>query len=320
MHKKFLIISLVITIVALSGLICETQDENFIRTYIDLPIQDHLWAAKIKLEQMIQTPAQPLDNEKRNQLQESLRILQDALKKYAYYLTQDEVLLTENWQSHFNMISQPGSPDISKSPLSLLAHLYIAYEAMMQRSANIMIQSIQYTEEETRLHKILDEAQSLAEKALDSAQQGIGRMVHSSGNYRFFLEIPSGYITRPSTMKWPIQTRKNLPDGSPQRVVNVEVLEAQHTIAPEAFVNARIAELKKKFTDLSEFKLEEARGDGYEIRALFSYTYTWEGDRIKALVYTHKSGQRAYEVSCLALADHFDREGFERIIRSFHRL
>jgi hypothetical protein len=297
----------------------DAQDEDFVRTYIDLPIEIHLQAAEIKIRQMTQSQTQSGDFDARKQLLESQKLLQEALKKYVYYLTQDEVLMTDNWRSYFNSISQPGFPDIGQSPLSLLAHVYIAYEAMMQSSANIMIQPIQYTEEEIRLHKILDEAEESTKKALQAAQAAVGRVVYGTDT-RIFIEIPSDYNRLPSSRNMPIQTRKEFPDGSPQCVVSVKIFDAEHTIAPETYVRTRIAALRKKFPDFADSRIEEARGDGYEVRALFSYTYIWEGDKIKALVFVHKSGQRAHEVSCLALADHFDRVEFEQIIRSFHRL
>ena len=214
---------------------------------------------------------------------------------------------------------QPGSLDLDKSPLSLLAHLFLALDSGQQTAGQIMVQAVEYSEEAGRRHDALDKANDKTRQCLEAVQKLMDRVVYSSGSDRFFIEIPSSYKAESTHHLMPVSTGKRLPDGTPQRGVSVNVLNAEHTISPEDHVKARIEERKKKFPDLSDFVIEEALGNGYEIRALFSYTYNWNGDRIKALCYHYKSGQKALEVSCAALLDHFDRQEFDSIIRSFHK-
>ena len=106
-------------------------------------------------------------------------------------------------------------------------------------------------------------------------------------------------------------------DGSPMRHVYLREKEAEYEISSVEDVNKNIEELRKKFSDLSEFQLEKYMGDHYEFKNRFLYDYTWKGDPIKAFLFAHKRGQRVIELGCLARADSYDRAEFDKIIRSY---
>lgn len=317
-RKQFWIV-LVAGLLLYAGLVPADQDEENLRYYIELSTENQLLAAEFLIDRILQSSEQPVDPEKQEYLRQAREKCREGLRKYAYSISQDDVLLTDDWMRHFNPAS-PGDltyPDISGSPLSLLAHLYIAYDSAEQAFARSQIASRQYSEAEERLIQILDESAELMKQALESAELAMGYKVHSIFGSRFFVEIPLEYESQSTSQRTPLSTARRLPDGTMQRVVLVNVVDAEHTIAPEEYAEARKTALMERFPDLSDYVLEYARGDGYEVRALYSYSYTWEGDKIKALVFSHKSGQRAYELNCLSLADHFDRAEFDRIIRSF---
>jgi hypothetical protein len=182
-----------------------------------------------------------------------------------------------------------------------------------------MISGGQYTEAQERLLDILDESVDSMQQALESAQLGIGYQVQSFADGRMFFELPLDYTSLSTSYTTPVSMVTRLPDGSLQRAVVVNLVDAEHTIAPNDFAEARHQALIEKFPDLSDWVVEEASGDGYEVRALFGFRYTWEGDPIKALIFSQKSGERAYELNCLALAEHFDRQECDRTIRSLIR-
>ncbi|MGB2906560.1 MAG: hypothetical protein WBB73_05640 [Candidatus Aminicenantaceae bacterium] len=320
MTRKHIWLGLIILALPLWGHVSPPQDEALVRSFVDLSTEDHYWAAVFRFETMSQTSSQSTAPEKLENFQEAQKLLGEAFRQYKFYDTGEEVFLTDNWRSGMNRISQPGSLDLAQSPLSLLAHLFLAWESGQQRAGQIMIQAVQYSDSQIRRNEALDKANDLMRQVLEAAQKGTGWVVHQSSSDRFFLELPANYEALATNPNMPVNAAKKFSDGSPQRGAVVSILEVEHTIAPEAYVNARITERRKKFADLSDFVLEYARGDGYEVRALFSHTYTWKGDKIKTLVFHHKSGQRTYEVSCVALVDHFDREEFESFLRSFHKM
>jgi hypothetical protein len=297
------------------------NDEDELRTYIELSTENQLLAADHKLGEILQSPDPSLDPEQRQHLQQAREQCREALRQYAYSSSEDELLLTDDWWAHFNPASpgDPTYPDVSGSPLSLLAHLYLAHYSAEQQSARAMISGGQYTAAQERLLGILDESVDLMQQALESAELGTGYKVQGFADSRVFFELPLDYTSQSTSYATPVSTVKRLPDGTLQRAVLVNRVDAQHTIAPRDFAEARHQELIEKFPDLSDWVVEEAEGDGYEVRALFGFTYTWERDGIKALIYSQKSGELAYELNCLALAEHFDRAECDRIIRSLIR-
>lgn len=319
MIRRQLWIVLIAVVFLLAGHVSADQDEDNLRSYVELSTENHLLAADFMLGEMLQSPESPLDPEKREYLEQARSQCQEALRKFAYSGSEDEVLLTDDWWAHFNATFPEDETytDITDSPLSLLAHLYLAFDSAQQSSAQAMISSQQYTEQQARLIDMLDESVEVMNQAVESAQMGMGSTVYSFADGRFFIEIPADYSPQSTSYQTPVSTAKRLPDGSLQRVVLVSMIETEWEIPPREFMEGRNAALVAKFADLSDFVVEDASGDGYEVRATYSFTYGWEGDQIKALIYAHKSGNQSYEVNCLSLADHFDRAECDRIFDSF---
>ncbi|KPK36192.1 MAG: hypothetical protein AMJ65_16520 [Phycisphaerae bacterium SG8_4] len=109
-------------------------------------------------------------------------------------------------------------------------------------------------------------------------------------------------------------------EGRTLGTVFVQLREAQYEQSPRDYVQQRKKALEKKFPDLNANILESSSGSGHVFTARYSYVYTWEGDPIKAIVSVSKRRQWAIELSYLALEDHFNKQEFDQIIHSFHRL
>ena len=100
--------------------------------------------------------------------------------------------------------------------------------------------------------------------------------------------------------------------------VYISILGADYEISPDLWANKRKEVLQERYPDLSDFTLEEYSGSDHEFKAKYRYSYTWEGNPIKALVFVHKRGQQANLLVCLAMADSFNRGEFDRIIASYY--
>jgi len=298
------------------------QNQDLHQAYIALPKEVHLYICDIKLTEMIQDNQSQGNSEKLKQLKEAHDLLLDALRKYEYYRTQNGDLLTENWRKHLNWVApNPNTPDLGKSPLSLLKHLHLVLEDSIQLQANIMVQSRQYNDAEVLQIESLKESKELMKKTTIVVEKILGLARHYSSTHRIYFEAPLEYkLQQSSSNAKLIEVLKTKADGSPERFVSLSAMLVERDIFPVDYMNKIKEKLSQKFPDLSGFKIiEQHPGGEYEFRAKFTYTYTWQGDQIKALVFVHKYGDQAYELNCLALADRFDHEEFDKIIRScFH--
>ncbi len=191
MTGKYLRLGLILLAIPLWGHVSPPQDEALVRSFIDLSTEDHYWTAVTRFESMSQTSPQSTTPEKLENFKEAQKLLWEAFRQYKFFDTGDEVFLTDNWRSGMNRISPPGSLDLAQSPLSLLAHLFLAWESGQQRASQIMIQSVQYSAAQVRRNEALDKANDLMHQALEAAQKGTGWVVHQSSTNRFFLELPA---------------------------------------------------------------------------------------------------------------------------------
>jgi len=305
--------------ISISQLNSTAQPLDQSQIYREQPLEIHLFISEIKLDDMIRNAQSQGNTEKLKQLEEANYNLLMVTRNYEYFRTQNEALLQENWREHLNWAAPtPDTPPLDKSPLGLLEHLHLFEDEAIQRSANIMVQSVQYSEEQVRQHKALDKSIEIMKDVIISVEQILGKARHFTSYYRIYFETPLDYKQESTKNKVPINLVKYNSEGSPIRNVYISILDADYEISPTSWAGKRKEELQERYPDLSEFYLEEYQGDNYEFKAKYRYAYTWEGNPIKALVLVHKQGQQANLLVCLAMADSFDRSEFDRIIASYY--
>lgn len=295
------------------------QDKDLSQVYREQPLDIHLQIADTKINEMIQEAQNQGNSEKLNQLEEAFHLLLGVMRNYEYFRTQNEELLQKNWREHLNWSApSPNTPPLSESPLGLLEHLHLFEDGASQMSANIMIQSVQYSEAQVRQNQALDEAAKLMKSVILSVEKILGTAGYFISQYRIYFEAPLDYKQESTKNKVPINLVKYNSDGSPERNVYISILDADYEISPTAWASKRKEVLQKRYSDLSDFILEEHNGDDYEFKAKYRYAYTWEGSPIKALVLVHKRGQQANLLVCLAIAESFNRSEFDRILASYY--
>jgi len=314
-----IILIAIIFVLFFPPIISAFQDVDKSQVYREQPLEVHLFISEIKLGDMIRNAQSQGNSEKLKQLEEANYHLLMVTRNYEYFRTQNEALLQENWREHLNWAApSPDTPPFDKSPLGLLEHLHLFEEGGSQMRANIMVQSRQYSESEARQHQALDESIKIMREVLRLVEQTSGMARHFTSQYRIYFEAPIDYRAESTKNRVPINLVKYNSDGSPARNVYISILDADYEISPTAWASKRQEVLQERYPDLSDFILEEHQGDDYEFKAKYSYTYSWEGNPIKALVLVHKQGQQANLLVCLAMADRFDRNEFERIIASYY--
>lgn len=138
------------------------QDSEQIEFYRNLPVNEHLMSANLKLSKLIQD-AESMDNpEKLEKLTEADNLLWEAIRKYEFYRTGR---MKDTWRA-----PGPDSP-LEKSPLTLLEHLRIAYKKALQRKTSMMIADRQYTQKETEQYNSLKEALDFMAKAITKIEE-----------------------------------------------------------------------------------------------------------------------------------------------------
>jgi hypothetical protein len=298
------------------------QDPDSIEVYAGLPIEVHLLIADIKLDELIQGAESGGETTKARTLKEAKALLKEAIRKFEYYKTGDKNILSEQWGFSWVPL-RPDFPSVTKSPLSLLEHTWIAYDAATQLRSSIMIAPVQYSPAQVELHRSLDDSIGLMEKTVEAVESIGVWLVHGRSDARLMISAPPEYKPITPLKSDLVRLLKSKPDGSPQAVVFVSqaLLDREEMgLTPEQYRDKKIEEVRRQFPDMSDVELGEGRAASASFTTPFSYQYTWEGDLIKALVYIHRIGESAYDINYVSVAGSFDRAEADRIIRSFLKL
>jgi len=297
------------------------QEPDAKEVYVALPLEVHLLIADIKLDEFVQGAQSGGETAKARTLREANAFLKEALRKYEYYKTGDKAVLSESWG--FNWAPpRPDFPSVTKSPLSLLEHLWIGYDMAAQLRSGIMTAPVQYSQAQAELHKSLDDSVGLMEKTVKAVESTGVWIVHWLSGARLMISAPPEYKPISPLKSELIRLQKSKPDGSAQGLVFVSqaYLDREETDGtPEQYRNKKIEKLRQKFPGMSDVELGETRAASGSFTASFSYQYTWEGALIKALVHIRRIGDTAYETNYVSLVEGFDRKEADRIIQSFFK-
>ncbi|MBN2206533.1 MAG: hypothetical protein JW742_03935, partial [Candidatus Aminicenantes bacterium] len=287
--------------------------------YAGLPVEVQLLVADIKLDGLIKEADAAGEAAKARTLGEAKAVLKEALRKYEFYRTGDKAVLAAEWG--FSWIPpRPDFPSVTKSPLSLLEHLWIGYDMAVQMRAGIMVAPVQYSAAEAERNESLDGGVALMNKVIKAVESSGAWTVYWLSDARLMISLPADF-KRATPMKTDlVRFIKSKPDGSVQALAFVTraFLERDETeMSAEQYREQRIAKLRDRFPDMSGIERGEiAAGEAGDFAASFSYQYAWEGAPIKALVRIRRAGSVAHETNYVAPAASFDRDEADRILAS----
>ena len=272
--------------------------------YLNLPNYLQLKCAEYKMKQLIEKLRSSNSHPKKlAKMELAHQWLLKASKNY------DEFRDTNSYYT--------GKKDPEESPLGMMKHLWLAEEGMKQSMYNwgISPHSPDLTmEREKALTETIKEAVAAISRAVEQAEAARGWVRHTDGMF-FSIETPPEF----KSYKDPSQ-RLNLQAVSPrsqtEKVLLVSVERQNKNIERWEYQDSVIAGVQEKFQDAIVID-RNMRFPGISGR-WFSYEYTWEGKKIKGLIY-HYIGSWIWEIRYLALADKFDLEECEGIIRSLDR-
>jgi len=287
--------------------------------YADLPVEVHLLITDIKLDALIKEADAAGAAAKSRTLGEAKASLKKALRKYEFFRTGDRAVLSANWCFSWAP-PRPDFPSVTKSPLSILEHLWIGYDMMAQTRGGIMVAPVRYSAAETERHASLDGAVEMMRKAVEAVETSGVWTVHWLSDARLMISAPAEFKPAALMKSDLIRLAKSKPDGSVQALAFVSraFLDRDETeMSAEQYRENRIAKLRDRFPDMFGIERGEiASGEAGDFTASFSYQYAWESDPIKALVRIRRSGSVAHETHYVAPAASFDRDEADRIIRS----
>ena len=313
-----LCVSLVVLLLA-PALSSAPQEPGPKEVYAGLPIEVQLLIADIKLDELVKGTGSGGDASKAAALQEAKAHIKEAIRKYEFYRTGDRNVLSEQWGFSWAP-PRPDFPSVTKSPLSLLEHLWIGYDMAVQTRAGIMVAPVQYSAAEAERHTSLNGAVEMMQKAAEAVESSGVWIVHWLSDARLMISAPPKFKPAPLMKDDLVRLVKSKPDGSVQALAFVGRSfpgRDEMEMSPEQYRKKRIEKLRGRFPDLSVVEMgENRRGDG-EFTTSFSYRYTWEGAPIKALVQIRLAGGSVYEISFVSAEGDFDRAEADRIIGSF---
>jgi hypothetical protein len=287
--------------------------------YAGLPVEVQLLIADIKLDALIKEAGEAGGGAKARTLGEAKASLKEAIRKYEFFRTGDKAVLAPDWGFSWAP-PRPDYPSVTKSPLSVLEHLWIGYDMAVQTRAGIMVAPVRYSAAEAERHASLDGAVEMMRKAVEAVEASGVWIVHWLSDARVMISAPPEFKPASLMKDDVVRLVKPKPDGSDRALAFVSrTLPARDEteIGPERYRERRIEKLRGRFPDLSVVEMGESRrGDG-EFTTSFSYRYTWEGAPIMALVRIRLAMGSVYEVSCVAAEGDFDRAEADRIVGSF---
>jgi hypothetical protein len=323
MRKKSLICLCALLVVAMLGPALaarsSSQQPDAKEIYAGLPVEVHLLIADIKLDGLAKEADAAGEAAKARTLGEAKAALKEAIRKHEFYRTGDKAVLAPDWGFSW-MPPRPDYPSVSKSPLSLLEHLWIGYDMAVQLRAGIMISPVQYTPEQAERNRRLDKAVEMMEKAIQAAEAACAWTVYWLSDARLMISLPADF-RRTTPMKSDlVRFISSKPDGSVRALAFVTraFLDRDETdMSAEPYRESRIAKLRERFPDMSGIERSEiAAGEAGDFTASFLYQYTWEGAPIKALIRIRRAGSVAHEANYVAPAASFDRDEADRTLAS----
>jgi len=291
--------------------------------YAGLPVEVQLLIADIKWDETFRNAAAEGNAAKVRSLQGAKASLKEALRKYEFFRTGDRSVLSEGW-GFFWAPPRPDFPSVTKSPLSLLEHLRVGYDAVVQIRSGIMVAPVRYSAAESERHGALNGALDLINKTAEAVEATGVWIAHWLSDARVMISAPPEF-KRAALMKGDlVRLVKSKPDGSPLAVVSVirtYLDRDEMELRPEQYREKIIEKTRARFPDMSVAELGEIRaGAGATVgdfAASFAYQYAWEGAPIKALVHIRRDGSSAHEINFVSVASSFDRAEADSIIGSF---
>jgi len=282
--------------------------------YKEQPVHFHLTCSRIKLDESRINARNSGDQNRLAKLDEAAQWLETAIERFDYYRHPEYVVNTSPYEK---VPPEPKLPDPNKSPLYLLDHLRFAYDDALQVSAQLMVQSVQYTESEVKRLEALDEAVDAMEKAIKAVEKSRGWLIHASPSYRVSIEAPPEYEVFESENMGALSIKALKEDGSAAKLIYIGIHKKEEGISPEEFLEQQISSKQKRFSDIHDIQREKTKGYDRDFRSWYTYKYNWEGELIQALIYIRGYAERAYTVNCVAPVEFFNRREFDEIIRTF---
>ncbi len=199
------------------------QGSQTLEAYKNLSIDTHLNVAEFKLENLIKNTESTEEIEKKEKLREAHNLLWEAIRRYEYFRTHDERFLTDNWRENYIWTAaSPDTPNLDKSPLSLLYHLRLAYEEAVQIRAQIMVSDRQYTRLESQLNQSLEQSVRLVQETIVAVEESRGWIKYENPDYGIRIFVPPDFS--PNTTRenpFPLDHIKTKAVGSPEQAVFV---------------------------------------------------------------------------------------------------
>lgn len=271
--------------------------------YINLPADFQARCALVKLDRILQTGR--LTREKLQYYRAGRSWLTDAIDRYEEYMGSP------------TQLSQPLDP--SASPLGLLTHLWLAKDGMVHsQDTNRLFSDNSNLSPERRdvLKKALSDAIESMRKAIAEIETSRQWNVHSDGMF-LSLQVPPGFKAAQNTAYRLYLTWRPAEDSDIEKAVFVSVLPNKENLQPYEHQARAVKREREEHADL--VVIEDSRGTPGVPGSRFLYGYTWSNMELHGVILNFNHKGNVWEIKYLSVANRFDEEECEGIIRSIIR-
>ena len=211
-----------------------------------------------------------------------------------------------------------GSTDPADCPFGLMKVMRVCAEDLLQVEAEWQRSPRPPFLASARAQEITSALVSAREafaKAVRAVEELRGWKTHKGHNGIVVICPPEFKVRR--NENFPLALHVQDARGKDERVVLITWKYKPTELSEWQFQDRAIAAHQKDFAD---FQLQESRQQWLGVPGYwFRYRYAWEGQDIMALIYQNAFGTLPWELRFLAVADQFDIEECEEIVRSLKR-
>lgn len=284
-------------------------DQELKDRYLNLPPDLQAQCVLVKLDRAIQAGG---GQNKLQHLNQGRRWLTEAIARYGEYTSPPN-------QTNPRTSTSIQSIDPAASPLGLLTHLWRAKEGMIQNLARSRLNappSGLTPEGLMAWEKAIHDAIDAMEKAVAEVEASREWTVHSDGMY-LSLQVPPEFKASQNPAYRLYLTWRPTPGGRVEKAVLVSVTPNKDNLQPYEHQARAVTRERDEHADL--VVIEDSRGLLGVPGSRFTYGYTWGNMELQGVIHHFNHNDNVWEIKYLSVANGFDEEECEGIVRSVIR-
>jgi hypothetical protein len=306
---KALMLTILLLFTAVLTLAQSGNEQDLKYKYLNLPAGLQAQCALIKLDRAIQAEG---SQSKLQHLNQGRRWLTEAISRYEDYTSPPNQIGPKTSRTTHSI-------DLAASPFGLLTHLWRAKEGMIQHKATSQLHEVpaDWTPEMLKAQdKAIKDAIEAMRKAVTEVEASREWTIHSDGMY-LSIQVPPGFKAGQNSAYRLYLTWRPDNNSNVEKAVFVSVMPNTDNLQPYEHQAQAVTRERGEHADM--VVIESSRGLLGVSGSQFTYGYTWSNMELHGVIHHLNYKNNVWEIKYLSVANRFDEEECEGIIRSVIR-